>query len=28
LRSTSSKFPNLTALYSIGKSVQGKNVFW
>jgi hypothetical protein len=27
LRSTSSKFPNLTALYSIGKSVQGKNVF-
>jgi len=25
LRSTSSKFPNLTALYSIGKSVQGKN---
>jgi hypothetical protein len=28
LRSTSSKFPNLTALYSIGKSVQGKNVFY
>ena len=27
LRSTSSKFPNLTALYSIGKSVQGKNIF-
>lgn len=26
LRTTSSKFPNLTALYSIGKSVQGKNV--
>jgi len=26
LRSTSSKFPNLTALYSIGKSVQGKNI--
>lgn len=27
LRSTSSKFPNLTALYSIGKSVQGNNIF-
>lgn len=27
LRTTSSKFPNLTALYSIGKSVQGKTVF-
>jgi hypothetical protein len=26
LRTTSSKFPNLTALYSIGKSVQGKNI--
>lgn len=25
LRTTSSKFPNLTALYSIGKSVQGNN---
>ena len=25
LRTTSSKFPNLTALYSIGKSVQGKS---
>lgn len=28
LRTTSSKFPNLTALYSIGKSVQGKNFAW
>jgi hypothetical protein len=28
LRTTSSKFPNLTALYSIGKSVQGKSVIW
>lgn len=27
LRSTSSKFPNLTALYSIGKSVQGNKIF-
>jgi hypothetical protein len=27
LRITSSKFPNLTALYSIGKSVQGKKHF-
>jgi hypothetical protein len=26
LRTTSSKFPNLTALYSIGKSVQGKKI--
>lgn len=25
LRTTSSRFPNLTALYSIGKSVQGNN---
>lgn len=27
LRSTSSKFPNLTALYSIGKSVQGRDLW-
>ncbi|XP_023723939.1 carboxypeptidase M isoform X2 [Cryptotermes secundus] len=27
LRTTSSKFPNLTALYSIGKSVQGRDLW-
>lgn len=27
LRTTSSKYPNLTALYSIGKSVQGNSYF-
>lgn len=26
LRTTSSKYPNLTALYSIGKSIQGKQI--
>lgn len=28
LRATSARFPNLTALYSIGKSVQGDERFY